>query len=75
MTRTLHRLAMLLAVLAALAPAAARAQTTKVGGITPVESLTSQEREMLALATDFAKRSTDTLEKWLASKEVTPERL
>ncbi len=75
MTRTLHRLAMLLAVLAALAPAAARAQTTKVGGITPVESLTSQEREMLALATDFAKRSTDTLEKWLATKEVTPERL
>ena len=75
MTRTLHRLAMLLAVLATLAPAAARAQTTKVGGITPVESLTSQEREMLALATDFAKRSTDTLEKWLAAKEVTPERL
>ncbi|HEX9399355.1 MAG TPA: hypothetical protein VF912_04520 [Anaeromyxobacter sp.] len=75
MIRTLHRCIALLAMLAALAPAAARAQATKIGGVTPVETLSSQEREMLALATDFAKRSTDTLEKWLASKEVTPERL
>ena len=77
MIRTLHRHVALLALLAVLAPAAARAQaqSTKIGGITPVESLTSQEREMLALATEFARRSTDTLERWLAAKEVTPERL
>ena len=63
------------ALLVALAPAAARAQTVKVGGVTPVEALTSQEREMLALGNEFARRATETLEKWLAAKEVTPERL
>jgi methyl-accepting chemotaxis protein len=63
------------ALLLALAPAAAHAQTVKVGGVTPVEALTAQEREMLALGTEFARRTTETLEKWLAAKEVTPERL
>ena len=63
------------ALLVALAPAAARAQTVKVGGVTPVEALTSQEREMLALGSEFARRTAETLEKWLAAKEVTPERL
>jgi len=63
------------ALLVALAPAAARAQTVKVGGVTSVEALTAQEREMLALGNEFARRATETLEKWLAAKEVTPERL
>ena len=63
------------ALLVALAPAAARAQTVKIGGVTPVEALTSQEREMLALGSEFARRTTETLEKWLAAREVTPERL
>ena len=63
------------ALLVALAPAAARAQTVKVGGVTSVEALTGQEREMLALGNEFARRATETLEKWLAAKEVTPERL
>jgi len=63
------------ALLVALAPAAAHAETVKVGGITSVESLTAQEREMLALGNEFARRATETLEKWLAAKEVTPERL
>ena len=75
MTRTLFRTVAVLTLLAALAPAAARAQMTKVGGQTPIDSLTSQEREMLALGTEFARRATETLEKWLAAKEVTPERL
>lgn len=75
MTRTLHRCIAILALVAALAPAAARAQATKIGGVTPVESLSTQEREMLALATEFARRSTETLERWLEAKEVTPERL
>ncbi len=67
--------AALIAAALSLAPAAARAQTVKVGGVTPVEALSSQEREMLALGNEFARRITETVEKWLATREVTPERL
>src|SRR3954451_16585335 len=67
--------AALLAVILVLAPAGARAQAVKVGGVTSTESLTSQEREMLAFGNEFARRATETVEKWLAAKEVTPERL
>jgi methyl-accepting chemotaxis protein len=67
--------AALLGLALALSPVSARAQTMKVGGVTPVESLTSQEREMLALGNEFAKRTTETIEKWLTAKEITPERL
>jgi methyl-accepting chemotaxis protein len=75
MIRTLAPIAAA-ALLAMLAPAAARAQSaTKVGGQVSVESLTPQEREMLALCNEFARRVTETVEKWLAGKEVTPERL
>ena len=63
------------ALLLALAPAPARAQTVKVGGVTPVEALTAQEREMLALGNEFARRTTETIERWLAAREITPERL
>jgi methyl-accepting chemotaxis protein len=74
MIRTLTRSAAL-ALLLALAPSPARAQTVKVGGVTPMEALTAQEREMLALGNEFARRTTETIEKWLVAKEVTPERL
>ena len=68
--------AALVAAALALAPAPARAQTiNKVGGVTPVEALTAQEREMLALGNEFAKRVTDTMDRWVAAREVTPERL
>jgi methyl-accepting chemotaxis protein len=67
--------AALAAAILAVAPAGARAQTVKVGGVTPVEALTSQEREMLALGNDFARRTTETIEKWLAAKELPPEKL
>jgi methyl-accepting chemotaxis protein len=78
--RTANRIIVLLAVLSAaislLVPVLANAQAaTKVGGATPVEALTPQEREMLALAQEFARRVTETLERWVAAKEVTPERL
>lgn len=63
-------------VLALLAPAAARAQLqSKVGGVTPVETLTGQEQEMLALANDFSKKCADALERWIAAKETTDEKL
>ncbi len=61
---------------AALAPAAARAQLqSKVGGMSSGESLTAQEHEMLALAGDFSKRCADALERWIAAKETTEEKL
>jgi len=65
----------LAAAAALLAPAAAAAQTTKVGGVVPVDSLTVQEREMLSLATEFSRRCTSTLEKWLKEYEVSQEKL
>jgi methyl-accepting chemotaxis protein len=62
--------------LASLAPASARAQLqSKVGGVTPVEALTAQEQEILALANDFSRRCADTLERWIAAKETTDEQL
>src|SRR5512138_1906978 len=67
--------AALAALALAAAPSAARAQATKIGGVTPVEALTTQEREMLTLANEFARRTTETIEKWVTAKEVTPERL
>jgi len=70
--KTTRRLA-LLAALAAAAPAAA--QSTRSGANTPVDSLSAQEKEMLALATEFARRCTEAIEGWLEKKEVTPERL
>ena len=76
MIRTLARTAAAFALLAALVPAPARAQTAmKVGGQVPVESLTQQEREMLALGNEFARRVTETVERWLTAKEVTSDRL
>ena len=72
MTRSLRTAgAVLLLACAGLVPAGAAAQ----GKAPSVDSLTPQEREMLALAQDFSKRCTEALERWIASKEVTEERL
>jgi methyl-accepting chemotaxis protein len=54
----------------AVAQAPARARFEK-----EAEPLSAQEREMLALAQDFARRSAEKMEAWLANKEVTRERL
>jgi methyl-accepting chemotaxis protein len=40
-----------------------------------MEALTSQEREMLALGNEFARRITDTIDRWVAAKECSPEKL
>ncbi|BDG04660.1 hypothetical protein [Anaeromyxobacter oryzae] len=62
--------------LAALAPATARAQRApKPVPAAVVDGLSAQDREMLALANEFARRCTDTLERWIASKEVTQDQL
>ncbi len=72
--RTLGAIVVLMG--ASLAPASARAQLqSKVGGVTPVESLTAQERDMLTVASEFSRRCSETLEKWLAAKETTDDKL
>lgn len=74
MTRPFHScFAILTLACVALAPVAARAQA-RPPAIVPAD-LPAQEREMLALAHDFARRCADTLEKWIASREVTEEKL
>ncbi len=74
MTRPFHSCFAILALASvALAPVAARAQA-RAPAIIPAD-LPAQEREMLVLAHDFARRCADALEKWIASKEVTEEKL
>lgn len=74
--RSFQRYAVLVAICASLAPAPARAQLqSKVAGVTPYENLTSQEREMLAVATDFSKRCAEAIERWIAAKETTEEKV
>ena len=75
MTRPLRRTLTLLALAATLSPAAALAQKRAAAADPAPDNLTAQEREMLGLGNEFARRCTETLERWLAKKEVTPERL
>jgi methyl-accepting chemotaxis protein len=75
MTRTLRStLVVVTLACATLVPARASAQQTKMGPL-PAEGLTSQEREMLSLASDFARRCSSALERWVASGEVTRQKL
>jgi methyl-accepting chemotaxis protein len=65
--------ALLLAALALTPrPALAQARSTLVE---LAESLPGQDREMLLLAQDFAKKCSEAMEGWLTSKETTEERL
>ncbi len=75
MTRPLRRTLTLLALAATLSPAAALAQKRAAAADPAPDNLTAQEREMLGLGNEFARRCTETLERWLAKKEVTPDRL
>jgi methyl-accepting chemotaxis protein len=60
----------------ALSPSAARAQRVpKPVPAAVVDALSGQEREMLALANEFARRCSETLDRWVASKEVTHDQL
>jgi len=79
MTTRLCTALLLLAV--ALAPRAARAAipaavTASATAATPSpDALTSQEREMLAIATDLARKCGEAIEKWLAANEVSEAHL
>ena len=74
MTGSFRRYAVtLLLGCATLAPARGLAQAR--ASAPSVDSLSPQEREMLALANEFSRRCAEALERWIASKEVTEERL
>lgn len=72
MTNEIRQYVVALALAAVLVPSGALAQA-KGGG--DRDALSAQEREMLALAQDFSRRCTETMEAWLANKEVTREKL
>jgi methyl-accepting chemotaxis protein len=67
--------ALLVAVWLAPGTATAEDRTTPRTAAGLTEGLAPQEREMLSLAQDFARRSADLLEGWLAGKESTEEKL
>ena len=62
---------LLLALLVSPLPAAAQSKPTTA----QVEALTTQEKEMLGAAQDFARRVSETMEGWIAAKEVSEDRL
>jgi methyl-accepting chemotaxis protein len=62
---------LVLALLASPLPAAAQSKPTTA----QVDALNTQEKEMLGAAQDFARRVSETMDGWLAAKEVTEERL
>jgi len=73
--------ALLLASAVLLAPALA-AEPRPVRGLPratvpppPAEAFTPQERELLALGGDFARRCGEAIEKWLSTQEITEDRL
>jgi methyl-accepting chemotaxis protein len=72
MTRTTTLLASLL-LAAALAPTAGAAQAKPTTA--QLDLLNTQEKEMLGVAQDFSRRVSETMDAWLAAKEVTEERL
>jgi len=72
MTRTTTLIGSLL-LAAAMVPATGLAQPRPTTA--QVEALGPQEKEMLTVAQDFARRVTESMEAWLASKEVSEERL
>jgi methyl-accepting chemotaxis protein len=63
----------LLSVALLLGPALAAGQAKPTTA--QVDALTVQEKEMLGAAQDFARRVTESMEGWLAAKEVSEERL
>ena len=69
MTHSIRRHLVVLALaLAALLPAGGRAQSIPV-------NLSAQEREMMAVANDLARKCTSLMERWISNKEITEERL
>jgi methyl-accepting chemotaxis protein len=75
MTRTFRsRGAVAVLVGALLAPSSVLAQQSRAGAVA-TDGMSPQEQEMLALASEFSRRCGETLERWIASKETTQEKL
>jgi methyl-accepting chemotaxis protein len=75
MTRTFRsRGAVAVLVAALLAPSSVLAQQPRAGAVA-TDGMSPQEQEMLALASEFSRRCGETLERWIASKETTQEKL
>jgi hypothetical protein len=74
-TRTLRRTALAAALAAILAPAAAHAADAPRLTAAQLESLSPQDREMYALASEFSRRCAETLERWVVARETTEEKL
>jgi methyl-accepting chemotaxis protein len=75
MTRTFPRwIAVLTLAAGALLPARGLAQG-RPSAAALSEGLMPQEKEMLALALDYARRCAETLEGWIAAREVSEEKL
>ncbi len=74
-TKTTALVALTLALGAALALPSRAAAQAKPNVAALSEGLGPQEREMLALALDLSKRCGEAMEKWVATKEVSEERL
>jgi methyl-accepting chemotaxis protein len=74
MTQTTRILGSLLAALLLSSSSALAAEPARPGA-PPADGLTPQERDVLAVAQEFASRVTEAIDKWLASKETTEESL
>ena len=72
-TRIRRGLAALALSLVAASPAGGLAQSHPAAA--SPEGLSAQDREMLALATEFGKRCGEVMERWIDAKEVTEARL
>lgn len=83
MTHAIRRSAVLLLLALALVPFAGQAQSRSgaralpraTNPPPPPDAFSAQERELLSAATDFARRCSEAIEKWLAGKEMTDDRL
>ena len=73
MNRTTTLLSPLLLASALLVPGVGLAQPRPTAA--QLDLLNPQEKEMLAIAQDFARRVNEAMEAWLAAKEVSEERL
>lgn len=78
MTRQLRRSSALLAfaaAFAAFAPPASAAQPKRAVAEPSPDALTPQEREMLTLGNEFARRCTEAIQGWVSKKEVSVDQL
>ncbi|HSN13333.1 MAG TPA: hypothetical protein VLT61_01795 [Anaeromyxobacteraceae bacterium] len=78
MTRQLRRSSALLAfaaAVAAFAPPASAAQPKRAVAEASPDALTPQEREMLTLGNEFARRCTEAIQGWISKKEVSVDQL